>query len=48
MFRLDEDLSAFYLAVGEDAELHWCATGAGRSAASVRAGMTNRPRFFFR
>ena len=30
MFRLDEDLSAFYAAVREDAELAWCAQGAGR------------------
>jgi 3-methyladenine DNA glycosylase/8-oxoguanine DNA glycosylase len=30
MFRLDEDLSAFYVAIGDDAELGWCATGAGR------------------
>jgi 3-methyladenine DNA glycosylase/8-oxoguanine DNA glycosylase len=30
MFRLDEDLSAFYRAVSEDAELAWCAEGAGR------------------
>jgi N-glycosylase/DNA lyase len=30
MFRLDEDLSAFYTAVCEDAELAWCAEGAGR------------------
>ena len=30
MFRLDEDLSAFYSTVGEDAELAWCAQGAGR------------------
>jgi 3-methyladenine DNA glycosylase/8-oxoguanine DNA glycosylase len=30
MFRLDEDLSAFYVAIGDDAELSWCATGAGR------------------
>ncbi len=30
MFRLDEDLSAFYRAVCEDAELAWCAEGAGR------------------
>ena len=30
MFRLDEDLSAFYAAVCEDAELAWCAAGAGR------------------
>ena len=30
MFRLDEDLSAFYAAVYEDAELAWCAQGAGR------------------
>jgi 3-methyladenine DNA glycosylase/8-oxoguanine DNA glycosylase len=30
MFRLDEDLSGFYAIVGEDAELNWCARGAGR------------------
>ena len=30
MFRLDEDLSAFYSMVREDAELAWCAQGAGR------------------
>jgi N-glycosylase/DNA lyase len=30
MFRLDEDLSAFYSTVREDAELAWCAHGAGR------------------
>jgi 3-methyladenine DNA glycosylase/8-oxoguanine DNA glycosylase len=30
MFRLGEDLSAFYRAVCEDAELAWCAQGAGR------------------
>ncbi|HKC22845.1 MAG TPA: hypothetical protein VKB64_10075 [Gaiellaceae bacterium] len=30
MFRLDEDLSRFYLLVAEDAQLSWCATGAGR------------------
>lgn len=30
MFRLDEDLSAFYSTVREDAELAWCAEGAGR------------------
>jgi N-glycosylase/DNA lyase len=30
MFRLDEDLSAFYAAVREDVELAWCAQGAGR------------------
>jgi 3-methyladenine DNA glycosylase/8-oxoguanine DNA glycosylase len=30
MFRLDEDLSAFYATVREDAELAWCAQGAGR------------------
>jgi len=29
MFRLDEDLSAFYELVGED-DLSWCALGAGR------------------
>jgi 3-methyladenine DNA glycosylase/8-oxoguanine DNA glycosylase len=29
MFRLDEDLSAFYELVLED-ELSWCALGAGR------------------
>ena len=27
--RLDEDLSAFYRTVREDAELAWCAEGAG-------------------
>ncbi|MDX6407480.1 MAG: hypothetical protein QOE13_551 [Gaiellaceae bacterium] len=30
MFRLDEDLSAFYAAVCEDSDLAWCAQGAGR------------------
>jgi N-glycosylase/DNA lyase len=30
MFRLDEDLSAFYTLVSEDGELSWCAQGAGR------------------
>jgi 3-methyladenine DNA glycosylase/8-oxoguanine DNA glycosylase len=30
MFRLDEDLSRFYALVREDAELSWCALGAGR------------------
>ncbi|MGZ4336901.1 MAG: DNA-3-methyladenine glycosylase family protein [Gaiellaceae bacterium] len=30
MFRLGEDLSAFYSTVREDAELAWCAQGAGR------------------
>jgi len=30
MFRLDEDLSAFYSRVRDDAELAWCAQGAGR------------------
>jgi len=30
MFRLDEDLSAFYSAVREDPDLAWCAEGAGR------------------
>jgi N-glycosylase/DNA lyase len=30
MFRLDEDLSAFYSTVRKDAELAWCAEGAGR------------------
>jgi hypothetical protein len=30
MFRLDEDLSAFYALVAEDDELAWCALGAGR------------------
>ena len=30
MFRLDEDLSAFYSMVREDAELAWCVQGAGR------------------
>jgi len=30
MFRLDEDLSGFYAVVGGDAELGWCAGGAGR------------------
>jgi N-glycosylase/DNA lyase len=30
MFRLDEDLSGFYRAVCADAELAWCADGAGR------------------
>jgi 3-methyladenine DNA glycosylase/8-oxoguanine DNA glycosylase len=30
MFRLDEDLSAFYGLVGDDPELGWCVAGAGR------------------
>jgi N-glycosylase/DNA lyase len=30
MFRIDEDLSGFYMLVGEDAELAWSALGAGR------------------
>jgi 3-methyladenine DNA glycosylase/8-oxoguanine DNA glycosylase len=30
MFRLDEDLSRFYVAIGKDDELAWCALGAGR------------------
>ena len=30
MFRLDEDLSGFYALVGEDGDLSWSATGAGR------------------
>ena len=30
MFRLDEDLSRFYTLVREDADLSWCALGAGR------------------
>jgi 3-methyladenine DNA glycosylase/8-oxoguanine DNA glycosylase len=30
MFRLDEDLSGFYVAIGEDPELSWCTAGAGR------------------
>lgn len=30
MFRLDDDLSAFYELVREDSELSWGATGAGR------------------
>ncbi len=30
MFRLDEDLSGFYTLVGEDGDLSWSATGAGR------------------
>jgi len=30
MFRLDEDLSAFYTVVSADGDLAWCATGAGR------------------
>jgi 3-methyladenine DNA glycosylase/8-oxoguanine DNA glycosylase len=30
MFRLDEDLSPFYVVIREDTELDWCATGAGR------------------
>src|SRR5436309_1735960 len=30
MFRLDEDLSPFYIVIREDAELDWCASGAGR------------------
>ena len=31
MFRLDEDLSRFYTLVREDADLSWCALGAGRT-----------------
>jgi 3-methyladenine DNA glycosylase/8-oxoguanine DNA glycosylase len=30
MFRLDEDLSAFYELVSDDPGLDWCALGAGR------------------
>jgi N-glycosylase/DNA lyase len=30
MFRLDDDLSGFYTLVGEDGDLSWSATGAGR------------------
>jgi hypothetical protein len=30
MFRLDEDLSGFYVVACEDDELTWCAHGAGR------------------
>ncbi len=30
MFRLGEDLSAFYSVVSSDGELSWCAQGAGR------------------
>ena len=30
MFRLDEDLSGFYTLVGDDGDLSWSATGAGR------------------
>jgi 3-methyladenine DNA glycosylase/8-oxoguanine DNA glycosylase len=30
MFRLDEDLSAFYASVAADGDLSWCTTGAGR------------------
>jgi 3-methyladenine DNA glycosylase/8-oxoguanine DNA glycosylase len=30
MFRLDEDLSAFYAITRDDPELDWCAGGAGR------------------
>jgi 3-methyladenine DNA glycosylase/8-oxoguanine DNA glycosylase len=30
MFRLDEDLSAFYTVAGQDVDLSWCADGAGR------------------
>jgi 3-methyladenine DNA glycosylase/8-oxoguanine DNA glycosylase len=30
MFRLDEDLSAFYAVACADADFAWCATGAGR------------------
>ncbi len=30
MFRLDEDLSAFYSVVRADGDLSWCAAGAGR------------------
>ena len=30
MFRLDEDLSAFYALVAADGELSWCELGAGR------------------
>jgi 3-methyladenine DNA glycosylase/8-oxoguanine DNA glycosylase len=34
MFRLDDDLSAFYAAVAGDERLAWAATGAGRMLAS--------------
>jgi 3-methyladenine DNA glycosylase/8-oxoguanine DNA glycosylase len=34
MFRLDDDLSAFYAAVAGDERLQWAATGAGRMLAS--------------
>jgi hypothetical protein len=30
MFRLDEDLSAFYELVSDDPGLDWCTLGAGR------------------
>jgi hypothetical protein len=30
MFRLDEDLSGFYMLVRDDPELDWCSIGAGR------------------
>jgi 3-methyladenine DNA glycosylase/8-oxoguanine DNA glycosylase len=30
MFRLDEDLSGFYVAIRDDEQLSWCASGAGR------------------
>jgi hypothetical protein len=30
MFRLDEDLSAFYAVTREDTDLSWSAQGAGR------------------
>jgi 3-methyladenine DNA glycosylase/8-oxoguanine DNA glycosylase len=30
MFRLDEDLSPFYVVACADAEFEWCAAGAGR------------------
>lgn len=34
MFRLDDDLSAFYRAIGGDPQLSWAANGAGRLLAS--------------
>jgi hypothetical protein len=30
MLRLDEDLSSYYVVCRDDAELGWCARGAGR------------------
>lgn len=34
MFRLDEDLTPFYVAIAEDSQLAWAARGAGRMMAS--------------